>query len=81
MLTLSPSLDIPQMGLFSSFGKLFSYTSPEDPMEGEKLRRFQLMGMTNKQLNELLELKPPKHCKKIELVNMVIESEGFQDTP
>ena len=50
-------------------------------MEGEKLRRFQLMGMTNKQLNELLELKPPKHCKKIELVNMVIENEGFNNNP
>ena len=67
------------MGLFSYFGKLFSYTSPEDPMEGEKLRRFQLMGMTNKQLNELLGLKPHKHCKKEMLVEMIIEAEASQD--
>tara|TARA_R100000458_G_C8096238_1_gene124842 strand:- start:275 stop:484 length:210 start_codon:yes stop_codon:yes gene_type:complete len=69
------------MGLFSSFGKLFSYTSPDEPMEGEKLRRFQLMGMTNKQLNELLELRPHKHCKKEMLVDLVIEAEAGQDTP
>ena len=50
-------------------------------MSDKKLRRFQLMGMTNKQLNEILELKPHKHCKKVDLVEMIIESEGFQDTP
>ncbi len=49
-------------------------------MSDEKLRRFQLMGMTNKQLNEILELKPHKHCKKTELVEMIIEAEASQDT-
>ena len=44
-------------------------------MEGEKLRRFQLMGMSNRELNELLKLKPHKHCKKEILVNLVIEAE------
>ena len=43
------------MGLFN-LGKLFSYSSPDEPMQGEKLRRFQLMGMTNRELNELLEI-------------------------
>ena len=62
------------MGLFN-LGKLFSYSSPDEPMEGEKLRRFQLMGMTNRELNELLELRPHKHCKKIDLVEMIIEAE------
>jgi len=49
-------------------------------MEGEKLRRFQLMGMTNRELNELLELRPHKHCKKVDLVEMIIETEASQDT-
>ena len=68
------------MGLFN-LGKLFSYSSPDKPMSDEKLRRFQLMGMTNKQLNEILELKPHKHCKKTELVEMIMENEAFQDNP
>ena len=67
------------MGLFN-LGKLFSYSSPDKPMSDEKVRRFQLMGMTNKQLNEILELKPHKHCKKTELVEMIIEAEASQDT-
>ena len=66
------------MGLFN-LGKLFSYSSPDEPMEGEKLRRFQLMGMTNRELNELLELRPHKHCKKEMLVDLVIEAEAGQD--
>ena len=68
------------MGLFNSLGNFFSYSSPDKPMSDEKLRRFQLMGMTNKQLNEILELKPHKHCKKTELVEMIIEAEASQDT-
>ena len=31
-------------------------------------------------LNEILELKPHKHCKKTELVEMIIEAEASQDT-
>ena len=69
------------MGLFNSLGKLFSYSSPDKPLSDEKLRRFQLMGMTNKQLNEILELKPHKHCKKVDLVEMIIENEAFPDNP
>jgi hypothetical protein len=67
------------MGLFN-LGKLFSYSSPDKPMSDEKLRRFQLMGMTNKELNEILNLKPHKHCKKVDLVEMIIEEEANQDT-
>jgi hypothetical protein len=50
-------------------------------MEGGKLRRFQLMGMTNKELNELLGLRPHKHCKKEMLVDLVIEAEANLDNP
>ena len=68
------------MGLFN-LGKLFSYASPDKPMSEEKLRRFQLMGMTNKQLNEILGKRPHLHVKKVELVEMIIENEASLDNP
>ena len=50
-------------------------------MSDEKLRRFQLMGMTNKQLNEILGKRPHLHVKKVELVEMIIENEASLDNP
>ena len=68
------------MGLFSSISNLFTYQQPA-PLDGEKLRRFELMGKSNKELNEILNRRPPLHIKKTDLVDMIIEHEAHQDNP
>jgi len=65
------------VGLFKAVGKLFSYQQPA-PLTEEKKRRFELMGKSNKDLNILLGRRPPLHCKKQTLVDMVIYQEFYK---
>ena len=66
------------MGLFKAVGKLFSYQKPA-PLNEEEQRRFELMGKSNKELNIILGRRPPLHCKKQTLVDMVIYQEFQQE--
>ena len=44
-------------------------------MAGERLRRFQLMGKSNKELNIILNQTPHLHCKKTKLVDLIMARE------
>ena len=52
----------------------FVYRSPS-PMDGERLRRFQLMGLPNRQLEIILGKN--LHVKKTTLVDLIIEQEYY----
>ena len=47
-------------------------------MAGERLRRFQLMGKSNKELNIILNQTPHLHCKKTKLVDLIMAREFEQ---
>ena len=59
------------MGLLDPISNLFVYKSPK-PLEGKALKRYRLMGLSNKKLNELLGNRPHIHCKKIKLVELIL---------
>ena len=63
------------MGFFN-IGKLFSYKSPK-PLEKEQIRRFELAGKTNKELNKILKKRPHLHVKKQILIDMIIQKEFY----
>ena len=65
------------MGLFSAVGSLFSYQKPA-PLGGERKRRFELMGKSNRELNIILNQTPHLHCKKTKLVDLIIAREFKQ---
>ena len=50
-------------------GSFFVYETPP-PMSGERLKRFQLMGMSNKQLRKLVPT--PSHYSKRQLVEKIM---------
>ena len=58
--------------LFDLIGNIFVYRSPE-PMTGERLRKFQLMGLSNKVLRRILGVS--SHYSKVNLVAMILEKE------
>ena len=47
------------MNPFQFFGQFFVYKSPP-PMKGDRLYRFQLYGMSNKELRKLGGVQPPR---------------------
>ncbi len=61
------------MKLLDSIGNLFVYKSPP-PMSGRRLRKFQLMGMSNRVLKKLVPT-PSNYAKK-DLVKMILEKES-----
>jgi len=65
------------MGLFSAVGNLFSYQEPA-PLSGERKRRFELMGKSNRELNIILDRTPHLHCKKTKLVDLIMAREFEQ---
>ena len=65
------------MGLFKAIENLFSYQEPPK-LEGERLRRYELMGKSNRELNIILDRYPPLHVKKTTLVDLIIEKEQDQ---
>ena len=50
-------------------GSFFVYRTPP-PMTGERLKRFQLMGLTNKQLRKIVPT--PSHYSKRQLVEKIL---------
>ena len=59
------------MGLLDPISNLFVYKSPK-PLEGKALKRYRLMGLSNKKLNEILKRNPHLHCKKIKLIELIL---------
>ncbi len=58
--------------LFDAIGNLFVYRY-SGPMSGERLRRFQLMGLSNRLLREMIPTT--SHYSKVNLVAMILEKE------
>tara|TARA_R100000458_G_C8144129_1_gene154177 strand:+ start:153 stop:293 length:141 start_codon:yes stop_codon:yes gene_type:complete len=44
-------------------------------MSEERLRRFFLMGLSNRELNEVLGATPHIHCTNKRLIDLIIEKE------
>ena len=61
------------MKLFDSIGNLFAYKSPP-PMSGRRLRKFQLMGMSNRLLKKLIPTT--SNYSKKNLVTKILEKEN-----
>ena len=59
------------MGLLDSISNLFVYKSPK-PLDEKALKRYRLMGLSNRQLNEILRKQPHLHCKKTKLVELIL---------
>lgn len=61
------------MNLFQFFGQFFVYKSPP-PMKGDRLYRFQLYGMSNKELRKLVPT--PSHYPKKLLIDKIMKGRG-----
>ena len=61
-----------QNSLLDQIGNLFVYRSPP-PMSGKRLRRFELMGRSNRLLRELVPTS--SHYSKARLVDMILKKE------
>jgi len=61
------------MKLLDSIGNLFVYKSPP-PMSGRRLRKFQLMGMSNRLLKKLIPTT--SNYSKKNLVSKILEKEN-----
>jgi len=44
-------------------------------MSEERLRRFFLMGLSNRELNEVLGVTPHIHCANKKLISLILEKE------
>ena len=61
-----------QNSLLDQIGSLFVYKSPP-PLSGERLRRFKLMGKSNRLLRQMVPTR--SHYSKAELVDRILQKD------